>query len=151
VSGAYDPLNLAPALRAAVLQAAPLSTPLALYENEPGVFTRRPVPSEAGYPMCVISPPVSVGDVDFLKARFPTPRYDIGFYGRQPDDYRVVENLAFLARRLFHRNRFALDLVPDYAVMEIVATGPMAAPTDSAQIVGRMILLRFKLEDLTAG
>lgn len=144
-----EPLDLTGPIREAMLGNVSITALLAEYEGYGAVFTRRPTPDDAPYPMGIVSPPISVGNMDYLKTQFPMPRFDIAFYGKQPDDYRTVEALAYLARTQFHRKRFSVDLSPNFSVLEIVATGPMAAPTDDMNLVGRLVALRFKLEDLS--
>lgn len=144
-----EPLDLAGPLRLALLGNAAIADLLASYQDYPAVFTSRPVPGDAPYPQAVVSPDISVGNQDYLVGQLPMVRRDISFYGAQPDDYRTVEALAYKARVLFHRNRFAIDLTPNYAVIDIVAGGPIPAPVDDKNFVGRMVLLQLRLKDLS--
>lgn len=140
-------LNLAAPIRLALLDAAPISSALTLWEGEPAIFTRRPVPQDALYPFVVISPDVTISDEDALVARRPIVVRDIVVYGEQPDQYRLVEDTAYRVRALFHRQRFSV-IVAGYSVVEIVAKGPMPSPADDLQHIGRMVSLRFRLRDL---
>ncbi|HEY5412058.1 MAG TPA: hypothetical protein VIJ94_15155 [Caulobacteraceae bacterium] len=144
-----EPLDLSGPFRAALLNSTPISSLLGIYEGEPAVFTSRPVPAAAPYPQAIVSPPISIGNQDMLKSIIPVPRIDISFYGEQPDDYRTVEALGYLARKLFHRQKFSIDLSPDFSVIDIICNGPITAPVDDTNRVGRMVLLQLRLKDLS--
>lgn len=143
-----EPLDLAGPIRVAILANSAITPLLAVWEGEPAVYTRRPVSDDAPYPLIVVSNDISIGNQDFLSARIPTPRRDVLVYGEQPDDYRTVESIAYLLRQQFHRQRFSVDATPWYQVIDIVATGPMTAPSDDERIVGRMVALQFRLLEL---
>jgi hypothetical protein len=151
VNAPAQPMDLAGPIRVAILGNSAITDLLGIYLGEPAVFTRRPVPDDAPYPMIQVSPNISTGNQDFLRARLPMPRRDLGVFGRQPDDYRTVEAIAFLLRQQFHRQRFSIDLSPYFNIVELVADGPISAPTDDQMLVGRAVPLRFKLEDLSTG
>ena len=141
-------LNLAIPLREAIIANVAVSGQLAQWEGEPAVFTRLPVPADAPYPFVLISADISMGDQDSLVTRRPLVRRDLLIYGLQPDHYRLVEDLGYLLRTQFHRQRFALS-VPGYGVTDIVAQGPVVAPTDSEQEVARVVPLQVRLQDLS--
>lgn len=141
-------LNLAAPFRTAIIGNTAIAPSLGIYENEPAVFTRRPVPDGAPYPMIVVNPDASIGDMDGLKVRLPIVTRDIIVYGLQPDDYRVVEDIGYALRDQFHRQKWAL-VVPGFSVIDIVITGPYPAPTDNENEVARMISARVRLEDLS--
>lgn len=140
-------VDIAPGLRTAILANDAIAPLLSVWNGEPAVFTRRPVPSQAKYPMIVINPDASISDVDGLVARRPMVRRDIVVYGEQPNDYRTVEQIGYALRTQFHSKRFALQ-VDGYETIEIVVAGPRAAPVDSDTQVARAILATVKLEDL---
>lgn len=141
-------LNLAIPLRTAVIGNIAVSGLLAQWQGEPAVFTRRPVPSDAPYPMIVINPDISIGNQDSLKTRRPVVRRDLLIYGLQPDDYRAVEDMGYLLRDQFHRQPRSV-VIPGFGVIDIVATGPMAAPVDSEIEVARVVGLQLRLQDLS--
>lgn len=141
-------LNLAIPLREAVLSNDAVTSQLSQWNGEPAVFTRRPVPSEGLYPMVLISPDISIGNMDSIKTRIPMPRRDLTIVGLQPDDYRLVEDIAYLWRIQFHRQRFSVS-VPGFSVIDIVVTGPIPAPVDDAKEVARAVLLQLRLQDLS--
>lgn len=139
-----DPLSAA--LRTSIIAATGISTQLGVWQNEPAVFTKVPVPADAPYPMCIIPSPSSIGDADGLNSHRPIFVRDILFHGHQPDHYRLVEQMAFAARTLFHRQKFST--VPDgFAVIDIRCNGPLPAPVDDDKTVARMISLTIRLRE----
>ncbi len=141
-------LDLAPQLRDALIAASPISSELAIYIGEPAIFTRRPLPADAPFPLMVINPAAAIGDQDYLNSLLPVVMRDIAIYGNQPGDYRLVERLAYLTRDLFHRNKWAI--APDgYDVIQIVAKGPIPGATDDQTTVGRVVGLTVQLRRQT--
>lgn len=140
-------LNLAAPLRTALLANGPLVDLLGLFDNEPSIHTRRPVPSAAGSPLILVSPDVSISDRDGLKSRQPVAQRDISIYGDQPDGYRAVETAGYLVREMFHRQPQAL-VVDGYQVVQIVASGPSEGPTDDETTVCRYVSLMIHLRQL---
>lgn len=138
--------DLSEPLRDAIIGATDISSELAQWRGEPAVFTRRPIPGDATYPNCAISPDITQTDADALVSRRPIVVRDIVFYGKQPDHYRLIERLGYAAYELFHRNRFAIEPPAGYRVIQITAIGPVPAPTDDAKTVGRMVSLTIQLE-----
>ncbi len=145
-------LDLAPALREAIIGNIAITALLSTWEGEPAVFTRRPTPADAIYPLIQISPDISVVDRDMLVEQIPVIRRDIAVYGDQgpvPDvgQYRIVEQIAYLLRKQFHRKRLSIS-ASGYNVIDIVAHGPMTAPVDDEKLVGRAVLLTIRAQDL---
>lgn len=140
-------LNVAGPLRTAMLANAPLVALLGAFADEPSIHTRRPVPSQAGSPLIVISPDVAITDLDGLTSRRPVVQRDISIYGDQPDGYRAVEEAGYLVRLMFHRLPRSI-IVPDYQVVQIVASGPSAGPTDDATTLCRYVSLMIQLRAL---
>lgn len=142
-----QPLDLGDPLRDAIIANAAITSLLGVWTGEPAVFTRRPVPASAPYPLILISPDISIGDVDGLTTRLPVPRRDITVFGHQPAQYRVVESIGYLLRAQFHRVRASIQ-VPGYSVVDITVNGPRVAPSDDQKILARACLLVVKLRDL---
>jgi hypothetical protein len=146
---AHD-LDLGPAIRSALIDETEISSHLALCEGEPGVFTRRPVPAEAEYPMVIVNDPAALGDEDGVNSDRPVWMGDVAFYGRvaapgSPEDQtRIVQQIALRARLLFHRQRFALQ-VEGFHVIDIRASGPVPGPVDDDKEVGRVVSLIIRL------
>ena len=141
-------LDFAPAIYAAITGDATITGLLSEYNTNPAVFTRRPIPADAVYPYILINPDASVTDLDSLNSDRPVIIRDIAVYGQQPDDYRSIEQVGYLLRDLFHRNRFSLTNA-DYNIVLITASGPNVAPVDDDHTVGRMVSLRIQLENVS--
>lgn len=137
-------MNIAPGLRAALIAEPTISGLLSLWNGEPAVFTRVPVPDSSVEPMIVIGQDISVTDIDALSAGRPVIVRDIFVYGQQPDHHRLVETVAYAIRELFHRNRFSFS-VTGYHVVQVIASGPRLAPTDDDSTVGRVVTLTVTL------
>jgi hypothetical protein len=141
-------VNLGPSIRAALLE-SPVAAGLATYQGVPAVFTRRPVPEDAAYPLAIVGPEVSVTDQDLLNERVPVVVRDVVVYGQKgapgEDQYRVVEELAWAVRELFHRQKRSLT-VADHHVVDVVTAGPIAAPTEDENLVGRLVSLTVRLQ-----
>lgn len=146
-------LNLAQPLRDAVLGLTEVTDLLGTYAGEPSVFTRRPVPGEGTFPMIVISPDIAVTDQDALVSFRPVVMRDLAVYGQtiretselgQQDDYRSIETIAYALRDAFHRRREML-FVDDHHVIDIVASGPIPAPTGDDRLLGRVVTLTIRL------
>lgn len=147
MSDPTDDLNLAAPLRLALIDSAEIADLIAAYELYPAVFTRRPTPPDAAFPLIIINPDASIGDQDALNSARPVVRRDVAVYGKQPDDYRAVDQCGYLIRRLFHRKRFAIA-VPGFHVIDIVAAGPMVGPVDGPEYVARVVPLTIRLQAL---
>lgn len=137
-------LDLAVPLRAALIEAVTIGPQLAQYVGEPAVFTRRPVPADATMPFALINPPAAIGDADYLNEDMPIVMRDVIFYGAQPADFVLIEELGYAARLLFHRQKWAIT--PEgYDVVSIVARGPIPGPTDDKSTVARVVGLTIQL------
>lgn len=146
-------LNLATPLRDAVMGLTDITDLLGTYAGEPSIFTRRPVPGEGTYPMVVISPDIALTDQDALINFRPVIMRDLAIYGQtiretselgQQDDYRSIETIGYALREAFHRHREMVS-VPDYNVIDIIASGPIPAPTGDDRLLGRVVTLTIRL------
>ena len=133
-------------LRDALVGDAGVIALLPVYKGSFPVFTRRPVPPDAEYPMIVVSPDITKSDEDGADMIAPRITRDVAAYGRndEPANYRAVEALARAVHDLFHRNEVALS-VDDYDVASIAATGPRPGPTDDEALVARIVTLNILL------
>lgn len=142
--------DILPALRDAVMAITGVTSEIDTWNNEPAVFTRRPLPADAPRKVCVINPPSSIGDGDGLTSDRPIITHDIAFYGLkgQPgtaeDDTRSIDRAAHAARLYFHRNRFSVQ-PSGYSVIDIRASGPTPAPVDDENEVGRLVTVVVRL------
>ena len=132
--------DFGPAIRTALINEVAISGLLATWKGEPAIFTRRPTPSDTGFPAILIAPDVAVTNFDAVNKLRVSILKDIIVYGDQPDDYRAVETMGSLIKDLFHRKRFSID-VSGYHVIQIVAGGPSVAPTDDDKQVARVVTL----------
>lgn len=142
-------LDLSEPIREAVLGNPAVAGLLSVYVGSPAVFTRRPVPSAAEYPLVAISPDVSIVDEDFLNTLHPVVIRDVTVYGLQDgaEAYRTVEQVGYELRGMFHRKKFSI--VPDgYSVIDIVAIGPIPAPVDDDKLVARVVSLTIRLQQV---
>jgi hypothetical protein len=139
-------VDLGPALYAALINEDSIVSRLGTFMS-PSVHTRRPVPEGANYPLIVVTPNVSISDVDALTSRRPVVICDIITYGEQDSQYRVVEEVSYLVRELFHRKRDSLSVAGFY-VVDVVASGPIPAPADDFQHVARAVTLTVRLVKL---
>jgi hypothetical protein len=143
-------LDLGPAFREALIDATPISSALSTFNEEPAVFTRRPVPDNAEFPLIIVNPPASISDEDGLVSDRPVWMGDVAVYGAKAapgsdeDQTRIVEQIALRVRTLFHRQKWALP-VGGFHVIDIRATGPVPAPVDDDKTVGRIVSLIVRL------
>lgn len=141
-------MNIAPNIRAAILATPAIANVLSVWEGEPAVHTRRPLPENATYPLVAISPDVTYNDQDFLSSGLDVVTRDIfiiGRVGQLTDDYRVVEQAAYAIRELFHRNNTSLG-DNEIHIVSVNASGPRAAPVDDTTFVGRVVTLTIRMQ-----
>lgn len=137
-------------IRTAVIEDDVIAPLLGQYMGEPACVTRRPAPKSATRPLCIIDPPRQIGNQDGLVARREVHVINLAFYGDKaepgtPDDQtRAVEQAAHRAHELFHRNKWAVQ-GDGFRIIDIVASGPIAGPTDDDQTVARIVPLRLRL------
>jgi hypothetical protein len=136
-------------IRNALLARAAITTRLPNYLDSKTVFTRRPVPADAPFPMIIVSPDITLGDTDGIADERPIIERDISIYGKNDTvaRYNVVEELGYEVRNMFRRNWKAIT-VPGWKVVQIFAAGPIMAPVDDEQTVGRLVSLTVQLARL---
>ena len=146
----FHDLDLGPPLRDSLMANPEITTALSQWKGEPAIFTRRPVPADAGDPIIIINPPFSIGDADALTSDRPIWEGDIAVYGRKgapgtPEDQtREVDLIGHRIRDHFHRQRFSVR--PEgFSVIDVRAGGPVPAPTDDDQTIGRLVTLIVRL------
>ena len=126
-------IDLAPAIRTSLLTIADT------------VYTRRPVPDGATYPMIIVSEDIVNIDRDFIASRMQYIVRDILIYGRNDvaANYREVESMAYAVFDKFHRRPSSI-VVSGWHIVDIIARGPVAAPTDDNTTVGRVVTLSIR-------
>lgn len=136
------------AIRTAIVENEGIAALLGKWKGEPSVHTRRPAPEGAEYPMVIIpSENAAASDQDGLTSRRPVLIRDVLVYGKNPADYREVDDAAELIFLLFHRQKWSLS-IEGYSVVDIVARRPTIAPTSDDKRVGRLIPLTIRLQAL---
>jgi hypothetical protein len=136
--------DLAVPIRTALLGNATITADLATYAGAPAIFTRRPAPPDAKYPMIMVSPNVAKTDRDGIDDLRPIITRDIAVYNLNdnPDQYRVVETLADIIYSMFHYERNSLGSFSNgWSVTTVYCTGPIPAPADDDMHVGRVVTL----------
>lgn len=139
-------MNLSAAIRTALVEDTGIAAALANYQGTKPVFTRRPAPDDAPFPIIMVSGDIAVDDADGVDDDRPIVTRDVGVYGQNEpaDAYVAVEELGWAVRRLFHRRKNVIT-VDDWHVIDVVARGPRIAPTDDEKTVGRVVSLTVRL------
>lgn len=144
-------IDLSSAIRTAILN-DPLSADISTYSDSKAIFTRRPAPTGATYPMVFIGPQIGAGQSDYVNGKLRrTIIYDILTYGQNDDatKYRIVEKIAFAIGLKFARpSSFVITVPAGFSIVGISGTTPSPAPTDDLNIVGRMISITITLQEL---
>jgi len=102
-------------------------------------------------PAVIIKPPTSVEDASTFRGKTAPETtgqrsivlLDVVVYGKMPADSTddtVVEAVAKKIRQLFRGKKF---VAPDGLTYQAIASGPIAAPTDSDQMAGYLLQLRL--------
>ena len=141
-------MNIGPAIRTRLLAQPALVALLGQWHGEPSIHTRRPPPEGAGYPMVMIGPDVAHTDIGFLAAAKSRVLRDIIVYGDNPKHYRAVEQAGYLVREAFHRRKDSI-LLAGYHTIDVLAEGPVPAPTDDDSRVGRRVTIAVRIEPRT--
>lgn len=138
--------DLADPIRNALIGNTAITAALAAYQGEPTVFTHRPAPSKAPYPMIICAGDVTRADEDLIVDPIPVIIRDISIFGQNDNaaHYRAVEALGLAVRDLFHRQRLSLS-VPGWSVLDVVCNGPIVGPTDDDTTVHRLVTLTVRL------
>lgn len=131
-------------VRSRIMGNLDITSRIALWNNEPSVHTRLPLPSEVIFPLIAIGPTVvGINDVSLNSTRILVVS-NIYCYGAIPDDFRSVEEVGYLLRTLFHRN-YKTIVIPGYSVIGLVAYGPNLAVADDINICGKLVSLSIRL------
>jgi hypothetical protein len=125
-----------------------ITSMLPTYMGKPTIFTRRPVPPNAPYPMIVVSADISRNNnMDGLSDQRPVVTRDLIVYGSNDTDtnYRTVELIAYAVFDQFHRNHTSITPPDTWIIWDIVGLGPTPAPVDDDQHVARVVPLEVYL------
>lgn len=146
-------IDLSTHIRAFILADSELTDDLSTYYGAKSVFTRRPVPQDAEYPIIVISPQIGSGEFDYIDRLHRTANYDIAVYAQNDTSahYRECEETAFLLQSKFARLTNAEFNTPaEWHLVQATATGPTPFPTDDNEKVARGVTVTFQLMKETA-
>jgi hypothetical protein len=114
------------------------------------VFTRRPVPDEAEFPMIIVNDPAALSDEDGLTRTARSGWATWRFTAARPRRERRRTRRESSSRSrsgcaaLFHRQKWALQ-VGGFHVIDIRASGPVPAPVDDDKTIGRIVSLIVRL------
>lgn len=142
-------IDLQPSIRQYVLNDTEFISELAEYQNSKAVFTRRPVPEDATYPLAIVSPIVGEREVDFISCygrRILT--YDIIVYSNNDssESYRSVERAAYRLTKILHRvDRTAFSLPSGVSLIATTASSPFRAPTDDFVKIARGVTVNIDI------
>lgn len=143
-------IDLSAALRTAILN-DPLAADISNFSGSKAIFTRRPAPTGATYPMVFIGPQIASGQSDYVDGKLRrTIVYDILTYGQNDEaaKYRIVEKIAFAIGLKFARpSPFIITAPTGFSIVGISGTTPSPAPTDDLNIVGRMVSVTIILQE----
>lgn len=144
-------MNLQPAIRSFALADSTFSNFLTVYNGSKALFTRRPVPEDAVYPLAVVSPAITYRESDFVsgtKHFYLTHDFLIFDTNDSSSSYRAVEDAAFRIRNLFHRldvNSF--NTPSGYRLLLCLADYPIPGATDDLIKVSRVVQLTFDITE----
>lgn len=142
--------DLSQPIRAALVGEAAITALLPAYSGGYPIFTRRPAPDDAPYPMVLVSPDIVHEDDDGIDNEQPLITRDVSAYGQNDtaDGYRAVEQIAYAVRDLFHRRPQAITPPTGWSCVSVSARGPIPAPADDENSIGRLVTLRIRLAKL---
>jgi len=141
-------INLATQIRAFIIADGALTNDLSTFNTEKAVFTRRPVPTTATYPMMIVSPQITANDNDYIDGLYRNSVYDIAVYGSNDTaaNYRTTENIAFLLQDKFARLRSTDITMPTgWNLVQAITNGPTPFPTDDLTKVARGVTVTFQI------
>jgi len=107
----------------------------------PSIFTKRPVPTGAGYPLILATTVVADVDQDFIASPMRQISRDIAVYGMLATHFDKVVDAAERVRVLFHRQPLAFT---GWRALDVIAAGPIDAPAEPQEI-GRIVTLTMRL------
>lgn len=138
--------DLSQPIYAALAGDTTISAALPSYAGAPAVFTSRPTPKDAPFPMILAAGDIAVTDQDFIDNPLPVLVRDISVFGQNdaPAHVRAVETIALRVRDLFHRQRASLS-VPGWNIIDIVCKGPVVGATDDETTAHRLVTLTIRL------
>ena len=141
-------IDLQPAIRSVILNDVNIIGSFPAYQGSKPIFTRRPVPTDAPYPMIMISQPIANPQNDFVDCDRRTFTYDIAVYGLNDNstNYRFVETTANKIAKKFHRLKpYEISLPVGSSLIQSSTIGPLSAVVDDQNKVGRVVILNLEV------
>lgn len=141
--------DLSAPLYAALMGNSDIVALLGQWQDSASIFTNRPTPPDAAYPMIVTAGDVTRSDQDLIADPVLEIVRDVSIFGQNTstgnvNQTRVCDSIALKVRDLFHRQRASIT-VDGWDVLDIVATGPIVGPTDDDVSVHRLVTLTIRL------
>lgn len=120
---------------------ATLTAMLGKTATVPSIFTKRPIPTAAGYPLILATTIVADVDQDFVASPMRQISRDIAVYGMLATHFDKVVDAAERVRVLFHRQPLTFA---GWRAVDVIAAGPIDAPAEPQEI-GRIVTLTMRL------
>lgn len=135
--------DLSETIREAIINTPAITALLGTFAGDPCVFTKRPTPAAAPYPIIIVSPDVAALEEDGLFHFQTTFTRDILIYvgNATAPDYRKADQIQALVRQLFHRQWRVINVV-NWKVTDIVAINQTLTSQDD-QVEGRVVTLNI--------
>lgn len=140
-------MNVRQAIRDRIVNDAGTAALLATYETLPAVFS--PVkPVDFNWqvdPAVLVRVPTQFDDDSPFQGARTQALVQVAVYAQLPvggTDDRAVEDAALAIRQLFRGKGF---VAADGLTYQAIVSGPIAAPTDSDELVGRLLQLRLNI------
>lgn len=138
-------VDIGTSLRTALVNSADVTSRVGAWMDSYSIHTRIPVPDTAPYPMIVIQAPSAFTDEDALASLRDVVVRTVATYGTVSEHYRVVEQLGYIVRDLFHRNPSVLT-VAGHRVYGLSASGPIVVPSAVEGYVGRAVTVTARMQ-----
>lgn len=141
-------IDLSVAIRSHILNDVIIAPLLPNYQGSEPIFTRRPVPTDAPYPLVLVSSLVADNQRDGLSCNQSILTYDVAVYGKNdtPENYRNVEKIANRIHAIFHKAKpYALSMPVGTTLIGVNARGPFSAPVDDDKQIGRVVICEFNV------
>ncbi len=141
-------IDLQPAIRSVILNDQNIASLLTNYNGSEPIFTRRPVPTDAPYPLILISHVVADNQIDYVRFGRRILTYDVAVYGLNDSaaNYRKVEQIARLIANKFHRIQpYEISMPVGSSLIQSTVIGPLSAPVDDDNKIGRVVILNLEV------
>lgn len=110
----------------------------------PSIFTKRPIPTGAGYPLVIVGPVVSDQHADAISSVGRQIAIDVSVHGKAADQYNATVDAAERIRALLHRSKVTPS---GWQSVVIVCSGPIDAPAEPDEI-SRVVTANVRLHQV---